>query len=171
MRRIYLLLGSLSLMVALFAILPFGVALASGGPGHYVGPKTYKGGIAPNTTCASAPSEANCTGQDPIAGGCQADAYTVPGGTAYVYNRSTLLAEVELRYSTRCQSNWSRTTYLRPGSEYISATVIRQTDYKDFGKNIIGTLVFSAMVYAPGTVKAEACGAVLATYSACTPFI
>lgn len=58
----------------------------------------------PNTTCASSPSEGNCTGQDPVAQGCQSDAYTV--ATAYTTDGTGHnTGYVELRYSNKCQSN------------------------------------------------------------------
>lgn len=169
MRRFYLLLASISVMAILLAVVPLGTAFASGGPGHYVGPNKYKGNLVPNTTCAVAPSEQNCTGKDPIAEGCQPDAYNVD--VAYIYNGNQVIGEADLRYSHACQSNWARTLFYSSQNDYISATVIRQTDGKTYEYHVIGTSVYTNMVYAPGTVEAKACGGIEGTWSSCTPFI
>ncbi len=62
------------------------------------------------TLLSAAPASAQITdGADPQASGCSADAYNVASWPAYDYS-GTYQANVELRYSPRCGTNWVRVT-------------------------------------------------------------
>ena len=112
----------------------------------------------PQVTC----SGNGCNGKDPIATGCAVGAYTVQTGVLPNFL-------VQLRYSSKCGTNWGR-VLSRIGSAHLFATVQRIDGLsytRSFG---FSTLVFSQMVYAP-TVKARACGRIGSSVSSCTAFI
>jgi hypothetical protein len=61
----------------------------------------------PVSACASAPTDAHCTGQDPMAEQCYRDAQTL----SFIRMQDAqgrLLAIVQRRYSPTCQSEWGR---------------------------------------------------------------
>jgi hypothetical protein len=143
--------------------------------------------IPPHVPCTSQPNDTNCTGQDPVNQGCDKDAFTVNGATAYIKgSNGNNIGQVELRFSTVCQSNWARTTVYntcgytniyaniqRPdqiyqGKEYVAAQDSFTINNPGCQSNL---QVFTNIVYAPGTVKAEACGSVQGSSLACTILI
>jgi hypothetical protein len=63
---------------------------------------------------ASSCDGGGCSGQDPIAAGCAADAYTPSGATV-----STPQGFVELRYSPSCHANWARISNSSPGTWFF----------------------------------------------------
>lgn len=100
-------------------------------------------------TPAQACSGYGCDGKDPIAEGCNDDAYTVdievvPNGTLWV----------ELRYSPSCGTNWART-----GSSiflYHQADVRSGSRREPFSGGGYG--VYTDMLYCPtGSCTAAAC--------------
>jgi hypothetical protein len=98
-----------------------------------------------------------CDNVDPIASGCSADAYTVTSGRVYDFNHGNqYLGIVELRYSPKCGTNWTRVTSAI-GVTYLQAIVqrfyVNPIYYNDQGNY---TSVWSNMVYAPST---KACSA------------
>jgi hypothetical protein len=77
-------------------------------------------------TCATAPSRANCDGQDPMVTGCADDAVTIHRATTYLRNAAgTPLARVELRWSPRCQTNWVRATALNSSTRDMQVALWR----------------------------------------------
>lgn len=130
----------------------------------------------PGTTCAQYPSTTYCDGQDPIAGGCSGDAYTVTSAsiTGLLNQNGTLkivtVGEVDLRYSPTCASNWARAVLYTSDSQVqqeiggfadFNATIKRCTDGKTFTATTstdaypLNTNIYGDMVYAP-TAPADA---------------
>lgn len=87
-----------------------------------------------------------CSGQDPQATGCAADAYTVahariPGTWSYV----------ELRWSPTCKTNWAR-VHSSWGTSYPWAlrAVQRDTGYQQVGVvNSSGSYSWTRQIYSP----------------------
>lgn len=169
MRRFSTFLVPSFVLIALFAIFSNGVAFAAIKPVHQAVPTSLQNKVLAHNsaaTCSSAPSESNCTGQDPVAQGCSGDAYTVNGGVAHIYDStgSNIISESDLRYSNRCQSNWARTIWYNDtvGNVLISATVTRQTDWRSYSSSIdshFSNTDYTDMVYAP-TASVQACGTI-----------
>jgi hypothetical protein len=85
-----------------------------------------------------------CSGRDPEATGCSADAYTVvsariPGTSAHV----------ELRWSPTCRSNWARTAWngSNPGSALRAVQC--PTNYTQGYSGTNGSFWWSRMIYSP----------------------
>jgi len=115
---------------------------------------------APAQTCHDTPSDrpdlktANCDRKDPVAGGCAADAYTVPG-----FTRTHSWGTIELRWSPSCQTNWTRFT--AGYSAVWDISVERQqtkTQTHLRVSNVVhvngGGQWYTDMVYAPGPAQA-----------------
>lgn len=158
MKRFSMLFTSCLLVATLFGLFSYGVAFAA--------PVAHS--IA-NTTCASAPSDGNCTGQDPIAQGCSGDAFTVTAGTYYIKDdRGVTIGEADLRYSTTCQSNWAKLIQYNSSCYVLgSVWVIRPAGQYPYAKELYnatfsgcGGSGYTDMVYAPGTVQAQSCGSI-----------
>lgn len=104
-----------------------------------------------------------CSGRDPQATGCSADAYTVahsriPGTSA----------NVELRWSPSCKTNWARTTW--HGSDLNSLRAVQcPTGYTQAGVvGDNGTYVWTRQIYSPRMgVAARWLGAPGPTSTAC----
>lgn len=169
MKYLFRLLASVFVVGALFTVFSSAVAFA-------------------DTTCASVHKDQYCTGRDPITQGCSADAYTVPGGIYYITdNNGHNIGEAQLRYSSTCQSNWARVVvynscpYInifanvkRPdqiyqGTEYVAA----QEPYTISNPGCVSNFtMYTDMVFAPGTVQAQACGSIEGYYGGgCTKLI
>ena len=130
-------------------------------------------GFGSQNACANNPNDANCNGQDPINQGCNADAYTVSNGTVNIKDsQNTVIGYIELRYSNKCKSNWTRVTSLI-GSKTLWARIERDDGLNyTFQINNTNTL-YTDMVFAP-VRKALAQGAFLINnhyIAANTPFL
>lgn len=113
------------------------------------------------------PGDPGLDNKDPIEKGCAGDAYTVSGGTAEIKDGDRVIGTVELRYSPKCQCNWTKVTSL-VGPANLSATVRREDGMKcDYTRH--DSSLYTNMVYAP-TKKAQAIGSVNG-HSAQTPLI
>ena len=127
--------------------------------------------------CASAPSDGNCTNQDPVVDGCSGDAYNVT--ISYIRGAGgATIGEIDLRYSTVCHSNWGRLiTYSTCGHSHLVANVTRpsqgafgyaQEPYTINNPGCRSNLeMYTNIVYAPGSTKAQACGTI-DSYTGCT---
>lgn len=82
-----------------------------------------------------------CSGQDPQASGCAADAKTV--FTAYVYGTGGA-SWVDIRWSPTCQTNWARSNVI---STNIKA--VQDTGYTQPYSSGNGSVVWSKMIYSP----------------------
>jgi hypothetical protein len=84
-----------------------------------------------------------CSGKDPVATGCSADARTVASnvtvyGGAYRY--------VQLRWSPTCKTNWTRVNYVTP--KYLWATQ-EPTKYTQWYSNHNATYSWTRQIYSP----------------------
>lgn len=141
----------LLLAAALLAVL---VGLSMRGTAHAASLQQAQ----PQVTCSPG---GGCDGQDPVATGCDYDAYTV---TSQDING---LGLVELRYSPTCGTNWARvTSYPSTAYPYLYGDVISNTSGKmicyptDCMSGINGTLLWTSMVYSPDPYSAFADGCV-----------
>ncbi len=94
--------------------------------------------------------------------GCNQDAVTISRVTTYIRNSAgTPLAKVELRWSPRCKTNWTRSTAVNSTTRDMQAALYRcntnsatqcTTATGDFfvGGRVIASTVWSSMGYAPG---------------------
>jgi hypothetical protein len=64
-------------------------------------------GDRPQTPCASQPTQAHCANQDPMVQQCYRDAQTL-SFLRVLDQKNRLLAIVQRRYSSTCQSEWGR---------------------------------------------------------------
>ncbi len=109
----------------------------------------------PQVTCAP---NGGCDGQDPIATGCDYDAYTVTSVDLGI-------GLVELRYSPTCGTNWARVTS-HEGIAYLYGDVYSSTSGKlicyptNCEPGINSTLLWTSMVYSPTPYSAYADGCV-----------
>jgi hypothetical protein len=102
-----------------------------------------------------------CNGQDPAATGCASDGYTV--ASAPVTDPYGRVGTVELRYSPKCGTNWSRVT-MSVATENVATimAIIERSDglhydYGWSGRAPAGLQIYGDMVYAP-TTSARASG-------------
>ena len=150
MRRIRLFLFSTVLLATLVGMAVFsGVSTVAASAAQH---------SHPQVTC----SGKGCNGKDPQLTGCVVGAFTV---------QTAVLPDffVQLRYSPRCGTNWSR-VISRSGTAHLIATVQRidgLTYARSFG---FSTLVYSQMVYAP-VARERAYGRVGSSVGACTAFV
>lgn len=82
-----------------------------------------------------------CSGMDPQATGCSADAYTVY--TAYVYGTGGA-TYVEVRWSPTCKTNWARTNGIR-----TNIKAVQDTGYTQGYSTNNGSYSWSKMIYSP----------------------
>jgi hypothetical protein len=133
-------------------------------------------------SCSSIPTEGNCTGKDPNMQGCLDGVKTV-GGIYYIKDASGAdIGQVEVRTSVACKSNWARTTvFTSCGHVSVTANVERLYQvyqgiaypYKNYPYPyqkdcVTGKSIDTNMVYAPGNVKAQACGTIDGSEEVCT---
>ena len=118
-----------------------------------VGQRTWKaitGAVMASALAMAAPAPASavscwgdwCSGRDPVATGCSADAYTV----AHV-QLPAVIQRLELRWSPRCKTNWARLTY-DPYPSWIRA-VQPSTGYTRYFSGRSAWNSWSAMIYSP----------------------
>ena len=112
--------------------------------------------VGPGDPCYNVPNEQTCNGKYPEDVGCDQDAYTAVSRYIYpwggVYDPTTPVGLVELRYSPHCGTNWSRVT------SYIDSTEMNAAiKYDDCGGNFLyrnyqfqgPNQIWSPMIYAP----------------------
>lgn len=119
--------------------------------------------LAPPANAASCYGD-YCSGKDPEATGCARDAYTV----AHARIPGTY-ANVELRWSPSCKTNWARTTWHGSSSSYLRA-VQCATGYTQAGAvGDSGTYVWTRQIYSPRYgVSARWTGAPGTTATSCS---
>ena len=138
MRRFFKVLLAATLLAAVFAAYT-GVSRISASTAQH---------LLPHVTC----SGNGCNGLDPVATGCDFDAFTVSttGGTV-TFRTGT----IQLRYSPTCGTNWGR-VFSTIGSTQLTVS-IRRDDGRFYFTVGSGTRLWSPMVFARN-VKAKACG-------------
>ncbi|GAC1426660.1 MAG: hypothetical protein NVS4B1_15230 [Ktedonobacteraceae bacterium] len=153
MRHTRLFLYSTAILIALLATT---VSLSIQGTAAYA----HTGQRATfNATC----SGEGCDNVDPLQSGCAVGAYTV----TFV---ATSTAEIQLRYSPNCGTNWGRVVSLVDNSD-IYLVLVERIDGVSYGtKGLTGPVAWSRMVYAPQT-KARACVSINGTNPVCTKYI
>ncbi|MGV9611652.1 DUF2690 domain-containing protein [Nocardia xishanensis] len=82
-----------------------------------------------------------CSGQDPLASGCAAGAYTVAVGNVYGTGGTQY---VEIRWSPTCQTNWARSNIV---SSQIKA--VQEGGYTQGYSTNNGSQAWSKMIYSP----------------------
>jgi hypothetical protein len=131
--------------------------------------------------CKSNPSRSTCDDQDPIATGCYMDSRTV--ATARLLNsKNQDLGFVELRYSAKCKTNWSKITISSRIQYYLDTSITRydkKNSFLDSTTNAFGNgkQIYSRMFYSPNN-PSMACGSAKMyasqrgdAYSGCTKAI
>lgn len=112
-----------------------------------------------DSVSAASCSGSGCNGLDPQATGCATGAITVETKTI-TQNGSSI--KVELRWSSTCQTNWSRVTNTSSGSRYMKAYMNQQwvgEIYPAYGSGSNGAVIWTPMKYAPtGQIYISACG-------------
>ena len=102
--------------------------------------------------CASQPNTQNCTNQDPVVQGCEADAQTL-AFKDLLDAHGNLLATLQRRYSPTCHSEWGR--ILDDGKEPLQIIVNKQA------RSTRGAVAYSPMVFVPNlSVAPEIMGTV-----------
>lgn len=119
------------------------------------------------SACQTAPSNANCNGQDPVATGCGNDGTTL---LSIALNTGT----VAVRYSPTCKSAWAHTT--NGTVVTLQATITRSPGTPSYSSSFVqATGVKSPLVYIGGHLLVQACGYVgnangVGGVSQCTPW-
>jgi hypothetical protein len=85
-----------------------------------------------------------CSGVDPEASGCSADAYTVASARI-----AGTYAYVELRWSPTCKTNWARTTWHNEFTSSALRAVQCATGYTQGYSSTNGSYWWSRMIYSP----------------------
>jgi Protein of unknown function (DUF2690) len=87
-----------------------------------------------------------CTGQDPYADGCVADAVTQYTFSAYIYQGSKRVGLVEMRRSNTCGSLWTRvTSYIGSASLYGQIYDANTPNYQE-NFSYYGTSLYTNML-------------------------
>ena len=119
-------------------------------------------------TTRSAIHDATCSGEgcdniDPAQSGCANGAYTVT-------SVDTPTADIQLRYSPICATNWGRVVS-KGNNNDVYLVLVERIDGVAYGtKGLTGPIAWSRMVYAP-TEKARACVSINGTTQICTKYI
>jgi hypothetical protein len=132
-------------------------AVALGGCGAQVG--AVNEAIIPGG-CYTNPNADNCNGVDPQASGCAADAITVPASNPEVTPIGTL-GTVELRWSARCQTNWSRVYNFESADGIIPYFGNHTGGGGVHTKVPAQSYTWSTMIFAPD-FSVSACGEIMA---------
>jgi hypothetical protein len=109
-----------------------------------------------------------CDGRDPVQTGCNAGAYTAATGYAYRSGQSMFGDNgiiIELRYSPRCGTNWTRLLFTGSGAPWVGVDleVIRSNGAGIYGSKTVKSWSYSGptqtlwgnMVYAPSPICAQ----------------
>lgn len=129
MRRSFVTLVTTALLAVTTLLLPSAPASASG-PGS----GAVAGGAGTQAGCYGD----YCSGKDPEAMGCSADAYTVTSAWTGSFT-------VELRWSPSCKTNWARIGAGYGGSLWV----VQTTGYKQSSSGSNGSFRWTAMIYSP----------------------
>ncbi|GAB3972982.1 hypothetical protein GCM10029978_051310 [Actinoallomurus acanthiterrae] len=141
------------LLVPTIGMLAFAGASIPAGAASQASASAY----APATeTCYTNANKARCDKTDPESTGCAKDAYTVSSSTLWFHNTrgdKTVAADatVELRYSPRCQTNWSKVTVHSGAANLVTVKVCRgdgSTDCTD-EYSAYSSYAYSDQLYAP----------------------
>jgi hypothetical protein len=104
--------------------------------------------------CWQIPNRSNCDYEDPYAAGCASHGSVTTLVSRQVYAGGTLVLLIEQRYSTACQSRWTRVTPEQSESYYVDAAIGRGTDtygclqkFADAYDEFAGTTTKSAPLY------------------------
>ncbi len=152
MRHTRLFLYSAAILVALLAAT---VSLNVQGSAAYA--HTAQHGIS-QATC----SGDGCNNIDPVQSGCADGAYTV----TFVDTGS---AEIQLRYSPTCGTNWGRVVSNNSTDTYL--VLVQREDGVAYGtKGLTGPIAWSRMVYSP-TKRARACVSINGATQVCTKYV
>ena len=112
-----------------------------------------------NATC----SGNGCDNVDPEQSGCADGAYTVT-------SVDTPTADIQLRYSPDCGTNWGRVVS-NGNNNNVYLVLVERIDGVAYGtKGLTGPIAWSRMVYAP-TLKARACVSINGGDQICTKYI
>ena len=123
--------------------------------------------VSTHTTKRSV-SQVTCSGDgcdnvDPAQSGCSDSAYTVT-------DVETPTADIQLRYSTVCATNWGRVVS-NGNNNNVYLVLVQRIDGVAYGtKGLTGPIAWSRMVYAP-TLKARACVSINGAPQICTQYI
>ncbi|MEV6707416.1 DUF2690 domain-containing protein [Micromonospora wenchangensis] len=128
MKRSFVVLVTAALFAVTAFLLPSNSASAGPGSGSAVS------GIGIQAGCYGD----YCSGKDPEAMGCSADAYTVTSAWTGSYT-------VELRWSPSCKTNWARIGAGYGGSLWV----VQTTGYKQSSSGSNGSFRWTAMIYSP----------------------
>jgi transcriptional regulator with XRE-family HTH domain len=114
-----------------------------------------------------------CNGKDPEVTGCANTSLTVEQVAIKASDTGQCIADVELRFSRVCQTNWARVTRLTDGPETFRAYLRDEHGEIIDGTSAKGTsgtvYVYGLMWYAPtGEIAVQACGVVEGHDEVCT---
>ncbi len=127
-----------------------------------------QGSTAYAHTTRQAVHDASCSGDgcdnvDPEQSGCADGAYTVT-------SVDTPTANIQLRYSSICGTNWGRVVS-NGNNNNIYLVLVERIDGVAYGtKGLTGPIAWSRMVYSP-TLKARACVSINGGDQICTKYI
>ena len=119
-------------------------------------------------TTRQAVHDASCSGDgcdnvDPEQSGCADGAYTVT-------SVDTPTADIQLRYSSICGTNWGRVVS-NGNNNNVYLVLVERIDGVAYGtKGLTGPIAWSRMVYSP-TLKARACVSINGGNQICTKYI
>jgi len=153
MRHTRLFLYSVALLVALLATTVSLSVQGTAAYAHATRQAFYQ------ATC----SGEGCDNVDPQQSGCAVGAYTVT-------TVATPSADIQLRYSSICGTNWGRVVS-KENTTNVYLVLVARIDGVAYGtKGLTGPIAWSRMVYAPQT-KARACVSINGGNQICTKYI
>jgi hypothetical protein len=105
-----------------------------------------------------------CSGRDPEATGCSADAFTIANDDFFANNHQ--LDFIELRWSPTCKTEWARvrSDY---GRSFNWMRVVQSTGYTQWTIGNNGTYAWTAMIYSPRLCVRAEVSAVELGHTAC----
>lgn len=158
MRKIFLMLSIITIISALILTFPTksvfaeGVTLSNGQSQIHSTSIQKSSGVSPLCVvgpngqcfaeCSIDPNPQNCTGVDPIAGGCGNDAVTLISATIGTQGY------LQLRWSQACQSNWTRVVTNGQTATLSAWTNVYSNDNVGQYYTSTGTSIWTNMVYA-----------------------
>ena len=129
---------------------------------------SVQGSAAYAHTTQRAASQVTCSGEgcdnvDPVQSGCADGAYTV----TFV---NTAIAEIQLRYSPTCGTNWGRVVSNGNNNDTYLVLVQREDGVAYGTKGLTGPIAWSRMVYSP-VKRARACVSINGASQICTQYV